>query len=95
MNESNESIEALVCIRFQTQKEAKIAFNCLRIDSQINSNKRFISKNISFNNNYLEINLKSNRLKQMRVSLKSLLKDLDLCMQTMDCFAIEEEEKDN
>ena len=90
MNETNESIEALISIRFQTQKEAKIAFNCLRIDSEINSNKRFVYKNISFNNKDLEINLKTNQLKQMRVSLKSLLQNVDLLMETMSCFAIED-----
>ena len=90
MNETNESIEALISIAFQTEKEAKIAFNCLRIDSEINSNKRFVYKNISFNNNYLEINLKSNQLKQMRVCVKSVLQNLDLLMETMECFAIED-----
>lgn len=93
MNETNDkSIEALISIGFQTQREAKIAFNCLRIDSEINSNNY---KNISFNNNYLEINLKTKQLKQMRVCLKSILQLLDLSMETMDCFAIEDMEDIN
>ena len=90
MNETNESIEALISIGFKTEREAKIAFNCLRIDSEINSNKRFVYKNISLNNNYLEINLKTNQLKQMRVCLKSVLQNLDLSMETMECFDIED-----
>ena len=94
MNKTIESIEGLievkVLIPFKTESEAKIAFNCLRIDSEINSNKRFVYKNICFDKNYLKINLKSNQLKQIRVSLKSVLQSLDLLIETMDSFAIED-----
>jgi len=90
MNERLESIEAFVCIPFKSEREAKIAFNCLRIDSEINSNKRFVYKNICFDKNLLEISLKTNSLKQMRVCLKSVLQLLDLSMETMECFGVED-----
>jgi len=79
MSESIEAIECWLSIGFTTENEAKIAFNCLRIDSKVNSIDSFV-----VNNNYLEIHLKANRLKSMRVCLKSLLQSVDLLLQVMD-----------
>jgi len=81
--ESDETIKSLIVIPFTTEREAKIAFNSLRID------KEFNYRNISFNNNLLIIEYKTNKLKQMRVCLKSILELLEIVIQAIDCFDLD------
>ena len=80
----SETNECFLSIGFVNESEALIAFNCLRIDSKYNSIDNFV-----VNKNNLEIHLKTKRLKEMRVCLKSVLQSMDLLLQVMEEMAID------
>ncbi len=79
-----ESIECFLSIGFVDQSQALIAFNCLRIDSKVNSIDSFV-----VDKNQLRIHLKTNKLKEMRVCLKSVLQSMDVLLTVMQEMAIE------
>jgi len=76
--------EVVIRVLFVSEREAKIARNVLVVDREVLSD--LITKEISFENNLLRIELKSNSLKRLRVCVNSLCHFLDSIIETIALF---------
>src|ERR1700744_2824013 len=86
---ASEVISVVIGVVFGRERDAKIAFNSLRIDREVSeNNKLFVRKRFQVLDDLLTIELKSNSLKQMRVCVKSVFHFLEAVIDTIDLFDI-------
>ncbi|XP_077293638.1 uncharacterized protein LOC143916412 isoform X2 [Arctopsyche grandis] len=78
-------------IVFETKRHAEIACDVLRIDSE--PKRSHVIKNISVNDNKLQIKLTSSELRNLRVSATSVFEHLLLSIETMETFGPAESDK--
>ncbi|XP_054159449.1 uncharacterized protein LOC128957670 [Oppia nitens] len=95
LTSSDETLnEVVVSVVFDTQRQATIAYKTLIVDKEVRSDGVIVDKHIKVDNNLLTIEVKSNRLKRLRVCVKSLLQSLDLIIETIDKFDIKDKAED-
>lgn len=83
MSESG-TINVALKIPFPTSREAKIAFDVLRIDAE--PKRSFIQKSIKLEENYLLVEFSGEQAKNVRVGVSSFFESLILCCETIAQF---------
>ncbi|XP_058117908.1 uncharacterized protein LOC131287103 [Anopheles ziemanni] len=79
-----ENININLRIPFPTKREAEVAFNVLRVDSE--PKRSFIGKTLELSNNILVVRIFGEHAKHVRVGLTSFFDSLILCCETLDQF---------
>ncbi|XP_058830407.1 uncharacterized protein LOC131689375 [Topomyia yanbarensis] len=81
---NNSDIVASLKIPFPSRREAEIAFDVLRIDSE--PKRSFIEKSLRLENNLLLVEFRSQQAKNVRVGVNSFFESLLLCCETIAQF---------
>ncbi|XP_041781421.1 EKC/KEOPS complex subunit LAGE3 [Anopheles merus] len=78
------NIEVSIKIPFPTKREAEIAYDVLRVDSE--PKRSFVHKTITLEENHLLLRLGGEQAKNVRVGVTSFCELLLLCCETLDQF---------
>ncbi|XP_053671062.1 uncharacterized protein LOC128721344 [Anopheles nili] len=81
---SNEAIEVHLQIPFPSRREAEIAFDVLRIDSE--PKRSFVQRSFELQNNIVLLELSGKQAKNVRVAVTSFFEALLLCCDTLEQF---------
>ncbi|XP_035899165.1 EKC/KEOPS complex subunit LAGE3 [Anopheles stephensi] len=81
---SNGNIEVSLKIPFPTKREAEIAYDVLRVDSE--PKRSFTNKRIKLEENVLLLELSGEQAKNVRVGVTSFCELLLLCCETLEQF---------
>uniref|UniRef100_A0A182JQB8 L antigen family member 3 n=1 Tax=Anopheles christyi TaxID=43041 RepID=A0A182JQB8_9DIPT len=88
---SATNIEVSIKIPFPTKREAEIAYDVLRVDSE--PKRSFINKTIVLEENNLLLRLDGEQAKNVRVGVTSFCELLLLCCETINQFGPPQSEK--
>lgn len=83
MNDSSNIVVTLN-IPFPSRREAEIAFDVLRIDTE--PKRSFIEKSLKLIDNQLQVEFNGQQAKNVRVGVTSFFESLILCCETLDQF---------
>ncbi|XP_053683059.1 EKC/KEOPS complex subunit LAGE3 [Sabethes cyaneus] len=71
-------------VPFPTNREAQIAYDVLRVDTE--PKRSFIEKNIKLDGNQLLVEFRGQQAKNVRVGVNSFFESLLLCCETLQQF---------
>lgn len=80
----SRSIVVSLSIPFPSRREAEIAFDVLRIDTE--PKRSFIEKSLKLIDNQLVVEFNGEQAKNVRVGVTSFFESLILCCETLDQF---------
>ncbi|XP_065082246.1 EKC/KEOPS complex subunit Lage3 [Ochlerotatus camptorhynchus] len=84
MTDDGSNIVVTLSVPFPSRREAEIAFNVLRIDTE--PKRSFIEKSFKLIDNQLLVEFNGQQAKNVRVGVTSFFDSLILCCETLDLF---------
>ncbi|XP_055535367.1 EKC/KEOPS complex subunit LAGE3 [Wyeomyia smithii] len=81
---TSSDIAVTLRVPFPTKREAEIAYDVLRVDTE--PKRSFIGKSLTLDGNQLVVEFRGQQTKNIRVGVNSFFESLLLCCETLQQF---------